>query len=161
MMIDITSRVEAERVVRRALHEKELLLKEIHHRIKNNLAIVSSLLDFQAGLSNESKVRHILRESQRRILSVARLHEVLYQSSDVTTTHVADYLHKLIDSLNEALGTNDIVIESVAAGSVMSTDQALHFGLIVNELVTSAGFPAGSDATPPKFDSPRRTSKIF
>ena len=79
----MTAEVEARQVLERSLNEKELLLQEVHHRVKNNLAILSSLLELQALTLQEAPLREIVRDTQSRILSVARAHEALYQTGEM------------------------------------------------------------------------------
>jgi PAS domain S-box-containing protein len=147
MARDVTERVEAENRIEAALREKEVLLKEVHHRVKNNLQIVSSLLQLQAGSQEGAAVRELLADSQDRIRSMALIHEKLYQHHDFARIDFADYLRGLLAVLSASHGTAarlDIDAESLW----LDIDQAVPAGLIVNELVTNSwkhAFPGGRE----------------
>jgi hypothetical protein len=101
---DRTEQLLARAALQQSLHEKELLLKEIHHRVKNNLTLVTSLLELQAARSADARLREMLSISQKRILSVARIHEALSQSEDVGRIDLSQYLTRLGNELAEAYG---------------------------------------------------------
>ena len=144
---DVTARHHAENVLRESLREKEGLLKEIHHRVKNNLQVVTSLLRLEAGRSKVEATRTALQEMQGRIRSMALLHEMLYRSSDFAGVDLADYLRQLATQLFRALNTRfgairlHLELESITLG----IDQAIPCGLIVNELLTNSLKHAFSD----------------
>ena len=94
-VIDITERKQAEDTVQAALREKEILLREIHHRVKNNMQVISSLLNLQAGHITAENARRVLKEGQLRIRSMALVHEKLYQSRDLSKIDFADYIRSL------------------------------------------------------------------
>jgi PAS domain S-box-containing protein len=139
-VIDITERRQAEETVRNSLSEKEVLLKEVHHRVKNNLQVISSLLSLHAERVGEPSLLNIFRESQNRIKSIALLHEGLYQSGDLARIDFGTYLHKLGQQLSSAFGTDCSGIRlRVAAEPVhLGLDQAVPCALVVNELVSNA-----------------------
>ena len=138
-LVDITSlRVEQEKN-RRALHEKEILIKEIHHRVKNNLQVVSGLIELQILSLNDEQSINALRDSQNRIRTMALIHEALYRSEDFTKIEVSSYLEKLAHSLFE---TNSISGERIGLNLVLDTifleiETGIHCGLIVTELLTN------------------------
>jgi len=143
---DITEQKQAEEKIRVALIEKEALLKEIHHRVKNNMAVVSSLISLQAKRMEDSKVKAALKESQSRIQSMALVHEHLYQSADMARINLQDYFQQLANSVagvyQGARGKIDMNID--AKGITLPIDQAVPCGIILNELITNAikyGFP--------------------
>lgn len=137
MARDVTERVEVESRIEAALREKEVLLKEVHHRVKNNMQIISSLLQLQSGAVESAPVRELLADSQDRIRSMALIHEKLYQHHDFARIDFADYLQGLLAVLSAAHGRAariDIQAEQLWLG----IDQAVPAGLIVNELVTNS-----------------------
>ncbi|MEO8134548.1 MAG: histidine kinase dimerization/phosphoacceptor domain -containing protein [Betaproteobacteria bacterium] len=154
-LYDITEHklVEVERVARQSeledsLHEKEILLREIHHRVKNNLQVISSLLQLQAGYVDDEGTRKVFDESQSRIRSMALVHEKLYQAKDLAQIDFGDYLHDLVSGLAGSNGASaERVAIAVQAASVqLDVDRAIPCGLIVNELVSNCfkhGFPDG------------------
>ncbi|OHD19974.1 MAG: hypothetical protein A2Y38_21095 [Spirochaetes bacterium GWB1_59_5] len=120
-----------------ALAEKEVMLKEVHHRVKNNLQIVTSLLFLQADSSKNSSLREALKKSRGRIQSMALVHEELYQSEDLASVDMNEYVRKLCADLAEALeSTVPIVFRECALR--LPITQSIPCGLILNELVTNA-----------------------
>ena len=145
---DITERKQAEERIKASLKEKEVLLKEIHHRVKNNLQIIHSLLDLQANKIDHPDARSALRESQNRVRSMALIHERLYQSNNLARIDFADYLNSLVNSLFQSyvVRTGAVRLRIDALPLLLGIDKAVPCGLIVNELVTNAlrhGFPDG------------------
>lgn len=138
-LVDITSlRLEQEKN-RRALHEKEILLKEIHHRVKNNLQVVSGLIELQILSLKDEQSINALRDSQNRIRTMALIHEALYRSEDFTRIEVSSYIEKLAHSLFE---TNSISGERITLNLVLDRvfleiETGIHCGLIVTELLTN------------------------
>ncbi|MCB0335104.1 MAG: PAS domain S-box protein, partial [Bdellovibrionales bacterium] len=136
---DVSEAYEAQVQMAESLKEKEVLLKEIHHRVKNNLQVISSLLKLQSrGLESE-QVRVVFEESQDRIRSIALLHELLYQSQSLSAIPFQNYLEHLSDKLISSYGVGERVVLEIAAGDIeLPLDIAMPCGLIVNELVTNA-----------------------
>lgn len=137
---DITERKQAEARIRASLQEKEVMLKEIHHRVKNNLQIVSSLLKLQAGYVETPQTLTVLQESQNRIRAMALVHETLYQSQDLASIDFAQYLQQLTSHLRKAYAgmLNDVEIALDIETIRLDLDTAVSCGLIVNELVSNA-----------------------
>ena len=141
--------MEAEINERKAsLKEKEVLLKEIHHRVKNNLQIISSLLTIQAEKIKDHDALEYFKESQNRIVSMAIIHEKLYQSGDLARIDIAEYIRTLTNDLFHSYGVHSDVISLKinAKGNLMGIDTAIPCGLIINELVSNSlkhAFPAG------------------
>ena len=137
---EIGERRQAEAQLEQSLHEKEILLKEIHHRVKNNLQIISSMLALQVSRSQDEALANILTDSQNRIQSMALIHDKLYQSADLARIDFAQYLESLAAYLSRSFqSTHKAVNLSIQAEPVtMEITQAVPCGLIVNELVTNA-----------------------
>ncbi|HAE21247.1 MAG TPA: hypothetical protein DCG47_02845 [Spirochaetaceae bacterium] len=123
-----------------SLVEKEILLKEVHHRVKNNLQIISSILSLQSGALADEASRNAFEECQDRIQAMALVHEEVYQSGSFEKLHMASYLSKICDTLRLNRGNlRSIEIDTEADDqSLLPLDQAIPLGLIVNELVTNA-----------------------
>ncbi len=145
---DITSWKLAEAAAKESLREKETLLKEIHHRVKNNMQLISSLLNLQGDHIQDLSTRAVFREAQQRIRSMALIHERLYRSSSLAQIEFADYLSNLVDMLTAAYAVNkDLVnVQVDAAPIVLNVESAVPLGLLLNELVSNSlkhGFPEG------------------
>jgi PAS domain S-box-containing protein len=148
ILVDITARKQAEEQLKASLQEKEVLLKEIHHRVKNNLQVVSSLLDLQADYITDEPAHLILQESQNRIKSMALIHERLYRSNDLARINFAEYVEDLIHHLLRSYGnlTGRVSLQHYIAPVSLSIETAIPCGLIINELVSNAlkyAFPQG------------------
>jgi two-component sensor histidine kinase len=123
----------------RSLQEKETLLKEIHHRVKNNLQVVSSLLSLQRSYTQDEHALAPLMESQQRVLAMAALHEFLYQSKDLARVDTRAYLKHLVSMLTETYGvTSRVAIVLELEEISLDVDHAIPCGLITNELVSNA-----------------------
>lgn len=119
--------------------EKEVMIKEIHHRVKNNLQIISSLVNLQANSLDDNKAQHLFREIQNRIISMSLLHEKLYKSPDLAHVNVSSYMDELLDHLMGIYATDkDIFIEKEIAVEDFAVDTLIPIGLLVNEIVTNA-----------------------
>ncbi|WP_341738963.1 PAS domain S-box protein [Microcoleus sp. CAWBG640] len=137
---DITDRKRDEDQIKASLAEKEVLLQEIHHRVKNNLQVISSLLKLQSRYIQDSHVTEMLKESQNRVRSMALVHEQLYQSKDLSKIDFADYIHNLAQNLFQAYEINakGIKLQTKIAPCFMNIDTAVPCGLIINEFVTNS-----------------------
>jgi two-component sensor histidine kinase len=145
---DITGRKRTEEQIRASLEEKELLLKEIHHRVKNNLQVVSSLLSLQAGSIKDKQVVDVLKESQNRVRSMALIHEKLYKSRDLSRIDFAEYIRTLADNLFRSyrIDRNTVTLRLDIDNLSMGIDIAIPCGLIINELISNSlkhAFPGG------------------
>jgi PAS domain S-box-containing protein len=145
---EIAERKRAEKVIIDSLKEKELLIKEIHHRVKNNLQIISSLLKLQSGYIRDKEAHEMLGESRNRIQSMAIVHQKLYQSKSLSKIDFHDYINQLLMHLFQVYTIdNDIISLSIKTRDVsMGIDTAIPCGLIINELVSNSlkyAFPEG------------------
>lgn len=144
---DVTERRMAEEGTTTALREKEALLKEVHHRIKNNLQVITSLLRLESSRSAEPGARRVLKDMQARILSIALLYETLYKSGRFGRVDLAVYIGRLSEQFLRAQTiTGPIRLTSSLTAVEVPIDQAMPCGLIVNELLTNAfkhAFPGG------------------
>lgn len=149
-MVGHMQRQKAQQEVRRSLEEKEVLLKEVHHRVKNNLQIISSLLSLQLGRVEDAAIVQLLRESQNRIRSMALIHERLYRSGDISRIDFGTYVHNLTSYLVRSYPStrSTTKIRITIEGVLLGVDLAIPCGLIVNELVSNSllhAFPDGRE----------------
>jgi two-component sensor histidine kinase len=147
---EVRQRSFAEDRLKLALHEKEVLLKEIHHRVKNNLQIIISLLFLQAKKNDDPATTAALMDSQTRVKSMALVHEKLYQSENLSSIDFAGYLQNLVSNLMVAYGAENrhIRVSITAKDLPLTINTAIPLGLIMNELVSNTlkyAFPDGRD----------------
>ena len=137
---DITRKKLKDESIKNTLLEKEMLLKEVHHRVKNNLQIVSSLLYLQTKSLKDKKIIDVFLESQNRVKSIALIHERIYQSANLSRIDFERYLSAFIPHLFQTFGKTDGNIDyKIKAGNIfLSTDTAIPCGLIINEIVTNS-----------------------
>ena len=147
-MQDITQRQQVEAALRDSLRDKDVLLQEIHHRVKNNLQIVSSLLHLQTDQAAQPTVKAVFKEAQRRVLSMALIHESLYRSPNLAQVNLAEYIETLCTHVFRSFGVDGAQIKLVTRLEpvALGLEQAVPCGLIVNELLSNAlkyAFPSG------------------
>ncbi|NNE55470.1 MAG: PAS domain S-box protein [Flavobacteriales bacterium] len=137
---DVTDRIEIDRKIRDSLREKEVLLQEVHHRVKNNLQVISSILNLQSSFVTDEGTLEILKESQDRIKSMSFIHEALYRNIDISQIDFTDYIETLARSLIQSYSLTSAHVQlNVDMDEVfLSLDQAIPCGLIINEIITNA-----------------------
>ena len=140
------------KTISETLNEREVLLQEIHHRVKNNLQVVSSLLNIQSKYLNDESARKAVLEGRDRIQSMALVHEKLYQSENLSRIDVKEYLEELVNTLFQSYDVSEDRIKLASnIGSIdLSIDTTLQVGLLINELVSNAlkhAFPAEKHGT--------------
>lgn len=136
---DVSDRKRAEEQLQAALTEKVTLLQEVHHRVKNNLQVICSLLRLQKNRVNDTQIISILEDSNSRILSMALVHQNLYESSNFAQVNLAAYVHDLVRSLIQSYGNERVQTQiQIPPDAMVSLDQAVPCGLILNELITNA-----------------------
>jgi two-component sensor histidine kinase len=137
---EIADRTLAEQALKNSLEEKEVLLREVHHRVKNNLQVVSSLLHLQSQGVKDKRVYGLFEESRNRIHSMALIHEQLYGTSSFTNVHFRDYASSLIRNLLHSYGHPDRHIDAQTRVSIrhLNIGQAIPCGLILNEIVSNS-----------------------
>jgi PAS domain S-box-containing protein len=131
---------ESQRRFERLLAEKRTLIREVHHRVKNNFQVISSLLRMQAGLLNDERASAALNNSQQRILSMALIHELLYRDDSMDQIDFGEYTRSLVDELCAAYADASGLVGKCLSTSrvLLNADQAIPCGLILNELLTNA-----------------------
>ncbi|MCE8429314.1 MAG: PAS domain S-box protein, partial [Candidatus Methanoperedens sp.] len=145
---DITKRRKDEEKLKDSIKEKEILLREIHHRVKNNMQVISGLLMLQEELSDDEKIIGMLKDSQNRIASMALIHEKLYKSENLSKIDFKEYVDELVSALFESylVGESEIALNINVENISLGIDLAIPCGLILNELVTNSlkyAFPDG------------------
>lgn len=138
--VDISERKKAEVLIKKSLDEKTTLLSEIHHRVKNNLAIVSGLLQLQKSEVNDNRLSTIFDQSINRIISIAMVHELMYSSDDLSSINVHDYLDKLIPAISSTMQNRiqDVEFDIDVQDHRLNINEAIPLGLLLNELITNS-----------------------
>jgi two-component sensor histidine kinase/amino acid transporter len=152
LRIELQERRRVQEALRGSLVEKDALLKEVHHRVKNNMQVISSLLNLQLEHLPDAQSRPIISDTQSRISAMALVHEKLYQSIDLSGIDFADYLRELTENIVGSFGAaaGNITFALEADDVFLGIDTAIPCGLIVNELVANAykhAFPGGGPGT--------------
>ena len=144
---DVSERKRAEEQITASLREKEILLKEVHHRVKNNLQVVASMLNLQSRYLEDRKAKAMFEDSQRRIESMSLIHEKLYRSKDLARIDFREYIDDLLGNVTALNGGSDrLVIREDIGEVVLDVNKGIPCGLIINELVSNAlrhAFPDG------------------
>jgi two-component sensor histidine kinase len=134
--------------IEQSLKEKEALIKEIHHRVKNNLQIITSMLNLQIGKIDDEKTESIFFEAKQRINAIALTHQMLYQKTTISNINLAEYIETLVRQIEASMSTTkvEIVTELAVTTERLTIDGAVPLGLIINELLTNSykhAFPQG------------------
>ena len=139
-MHDITERKQAEEQIKASLKEKETLLQEIHHRVKNNMNVVSGLLSLHKNSTQNEEVKNALQESQGRVYAMSAVHEALYNAQNMAEIDLMDYLNKLSRSLLQTYSVNPGKVQFKISGDDVRVDieKASPLGLTINELISNA-----------------------
>jgi PAS domain S-box-containing protein len=145
---DITKQRADEEAIRAALNEKIVLLREVHHRVKNNLQIIISLVNLQLRQLNDPQLKQVMAETQNRVKAMAIVHEKLYQSESLSQIDLADYVRYLATQLFSFYGTNSLLVrlDVDIPKTMIGINTAIPLGLVINELVSNAlkyAFPGG------------------
>ncbi len=140
IVTDITEKLKTEKKLLATIIEKETLIKEIHHRVKNNLQLISSIIYIKMKSLKEPEVKYFLENTRQKIRSIALIHERLLQSQTLDKVEISDYLGRLIYDLQVTNTTPDLALDFRAdlQETIMDLDSAIYCGLIVNELITNA-----------------------
>lgn len=150
IVMDITARHAIEESLRLALEEKSVLLQEVHHRVRNNLAVVESVLSLQRlQLPEGSRAHRVLADAQSRITSMALLHRYLYRSENLAEVHLGEYIRTVLENVEASYGSPEIELRESLEDVVVDVATAVPCGLILNELVVNAykhAFPDGRGA---------------
>jgi PAS domain S-box-containing protein len=147
---DITVRKAAEAAVKSSLDEKEVLLREIHHRVKNNMQVISSLLSLQAAKIDDHRLGELFRESQSRVRAMALIHEILYDSGDLSSIDLENYISRLATGLTRMFGADARQVQvSVESDNIaLGIDHMVPCGLAISELISNSlkyAFPDGRE----------------
>jgi PAS domain S-box-containing protein len=147
---DITARIEAEEIIKAALREKEVLLRELYHRTKNNMQVISSILNLKAATLQDEKTIEILEDMGNRIKTMAMVHQKLYQSQDLSSVDLKEYIKDISGLLISSYASESEKIKlTLNLESIhVSIDTAIPCGLIVNEIITNSlkhAFPGGRE----------------
>lgn len=129
---------EKNKIINKSLHEKELLLKEIHHRVKNNFQTISSLLQLQFKDIENDRIYKNVEEGQNRIQSMALIHQKLYQNEDLSVIEMQDYTEQLLKQITTFYGFHNLNLQVKAHNLTLDIDTAIPLGLILNELITNS-----------------------
>lgn len=137
---DVTDRKKVEEKIRASLREKEVLLKEVHHRVKNNLQVISSIINLQAQTLEDEATRNLFNDTRSRVRSIALVHERLYESKNLVDIDFRSYVEGLAKDICEVYGVNSdtIKIAIIMNPIHLDIDKVVNLGLIINELISNA-----------------------
>lgn len=152
LLEDISNKKKIEHQLKDSLQEKEVLLREVHHRVKNNLAIMVGLLELQAEEAEDPKSKHLLNETKNRVFSIFEVHELLYQTNDFTKINCSDYILTLLERIKSTYQRADqpIIFQTDIDDFKLNINLAIPLGLLLNELITNSYLHAFKDTPNPK-----------
>jgi PAS domain S-box-containing protein len=138
--LDMTEIILCQEKVNKIIQEKDILIKELHHRVKNNMQVISSMLNLQSNLIQDNQLKSIFSDSQQRIKSMASVHDLLYQASDYSTINFKSYLENLVNDIINSFKTPEQEIKLILKTDDIefSLNKAIPLGLLINELVTNS-----------------------
>jgi len=137
-LVDITSQKQAEDQIKALLDEKQILLREVHHRIKNNMNVINAFLSLQAGMCQASEAVEALTEAQSRVMSMMIIYDKLYRSEDFLHISAHEYLTDLLEVIATQFSDKDICIETEVENLMLDSSVLFPLGIIINELLTNA-----------------------
>lgn len=140
LLVEIEERTKAEELINQQLMEKEILLKEVHHRVKNNMQVIISMLNLQSSFVKNKKIVSILHDSQSRIKTMALIHEKLYQTKDFSNIDFSEYVYNLFEYLYSSFRSSNQEIEyniNIKKYQI-NIDTIISLGLIINELTSNS-----------------------
>lgn len=137
--LDITDHINYENELKKSIEEKTILLQEVHHRVKNNLAVTSGLLYMQRVTTDNPEIANLLGESERRIKTMTLIHELLYSSSDLSSIPIDEYITNLVDLIQKTLDPEAKIAVNISSDSFsINVTQAVPSALILNELISNS-----------------------
>jgi two-component sensor histidine kinase len=135
---ELSERKRMETALKQSLDDKEMLIKEIHHRVKNNLQIISSILHMKESSTSNQEVAEALRANRNRIYSMSLVHEKLYESESISRVNLKDYIGSLVRRIHQTYDTGAIAIDVDVEPMILTVDHLIPCGLILNELITNS-----------------------
>ena len=146
---EITERKRAEEIIRKSLKEKEILLKELYHRTKNNMQVICSLLELKSLTMDDPRINEISSDVRTKIQTMALVHQKLYESQDLVNINLRDFVHSLVELIlkSHALPPEKVTVHQSVEGIPISIDIAMPMGIVLNELITNSikhAFPGDS-----------------
>ncbi len=134
---DITTEIEKQKQLENLLKENEILIKEVHHRIKNNLQVISSMLNLQIQNEDSTTIKNVLKDTQNRIFSMANIHQTLYQNRNYSSINIANNILSLIQNTLYSFNKTEIQIQSDIEDIILDVNTAIPLSLIINETITN------------------------
>lgn len=134
---NITNELQKQQQLQSLVHENEILMKEIHHRIKNNLQVISSMINLQTQKEDNTQVRNVLKDTQNRVLSIAMIHQMLYQNKNYSSINITNTILLLVQNILHSFNRTDIKIQYELEDIILDVNTAIPISLIINEIITN------------------------